>query len=135
MRHGVFHLYRAVLEGLALTMGAHLQTLAGGLGRDVRQVLLSGGGARSPLMQQVVADVTGLPVRVAHDAGSPAALGAAVCAAVGTGVHPGFDEAAAAMVTPGETARPDAAATRAYEKIGRTHAALRAALAPVLRLG
>ncbi len=132
-RHGAAHLYRAVLEGLALTVGGHLRTLADGLDRDLRRVLLSGGGARSPLMRQVVADVTGLPVRAAIDAGSPAALGAAVCAAVGTGVHPGFDEAVAAMVTPGETVRPDPTATRAYEDVARAHAHLRAALAPVLR--
>ncbi len=132
-RHGAAHLYRAVLEGLALTVGAHLRTLTDGLGRDVRLVLLSGGGARSPLMRQVVADVTGLPVHAAVDDGSPAALGAAVCAAVGTGVHPGFDEAVAAMVRPGVVVQPDAAASRAYAEIGRTHADLRAALGPVLR--
>ncbi|GAA0968731.1 FGGY-family carbohydrate kinase [Nocardioides aquaticus] len=132
-RHGAAHLYRAVLEGLALTVGGHLRTLVDGLDRDVRLVLLSGGGARSPLMRQVVADVTGLPVRVAVDDGSPAALGAAVCAAVGTGVHPGFDEAVAAMVAPGPSVQPDAAATRAYGEIGQTHADLRASLAPVLR--
>ncbi len=132
-RHGAAHLYRAVLEGLAMTVGGHLRTLVDGLDRDVRLVLLSGGGARSPLMRQVVADVTGLPVRAALDDGSPAALGAAVCAAVGTGVHPGFDEAVAAMVAPGQTVQPDAAAARAYAGIARTHADLRAALAPVLR--
>lgn len=133
VRHGAAHLYRAVLEGLALAVDGHLRALTDGLGRDVRQVLLSGGGARSPLMRQVVADVTGLPVRAAVDDGSPAALGAAICAAVGTGVHPGFDDAVAAMVRPGATVLPDAAASRAYADLARVHADLRAALAPVLR--
>ena len=133
VRHGAAHLYRAVLEGLALTVGGHLRTLADGLDRDVRQVLLSGGGARSPLMRQVVADVTGLPVRAAVDDGSPAALGAAICAAVGTGVHPDFDAAGSTMVRPGATVRPEAAASRAYAGLARVHADLRAALEPVLR--
>lgn len=133
VRHGAAHLYRAVLEGLALTVGGHLRTLADGLDRDVRQVLLSGGGARSPLMRQVVADVTGLPVRAAVDDGSPAALGAAICAAFGTSVHPDFDTAVATMVRPGATVRPEAAASRAYADLARVHADLRAALVPVLR--
>lgn len=57
------------------------------LGRRLSPVLVSGGGSRSDLMMQVVADVYGRPARrtTVNDA---AGLGAAICAAVGHGIYP-----------------------------------------------
>ena len=102
------------------------------LGRRFSSVLVSGGGSRSDLMMQIVADVFGRPaVRTAvNDA---AGLGAAICAAVGHGIYPDWDQATAAMVSPGATFAPDARSARAYEKINKVYAALTTLTDPLFR--
>lgn len=63
------------------------------------RVIATGGGARSPLWLQLIADELG--ARVVRPA-SPerACLGAALCAAAAAGLHPSVAAAAAAMVHP-----------------------------------
>ncbi len=131
-RHGPAHLWRSLLEGMALTLYAHVSALAATHDLVLQRVLLSGGGARSPLMQQVVADVAGLPV-VLPSAVSGAALGSAVCAAVGTGIHASFDAAVAAMVHPGEVVEADPSTRATYDALGRVLHDLSVGLDPVLR--
>lgn len=119
--HGAHELYRSILEGIALTMRGHADAMEDALGRTPERLVVSGGGSRSDLMMQVVADVFGRPVeRVA--VADAAGTGAAMCAAVGHGVHPGFAEAAAAMVRPGASFAPDHRAVRQYENLRRVHA-------------
>lgn len=134
VRHGPFHLHRAVLEALALTMEAHAAAMSAELGTHPRQVVLSGGGSRSDLMQQIVADVFGLPVRRGRTP-SAAALGAAMAAAVATGVYPSFDDAVTAMAHDDRVATPAAPARATYQAMRGVHAEVAAALAPVLRRG
>lgn len=119
--HGAHHLYRSVLEGIALTMRGHTDTMEDALGRTPRRLVVSGGGSRSDLMMQIVADVFGRPAeRVAVP--DAAGIGAAICAAVGHGVHPGFAAAADAMVRGGEVFRPDPAAQRQYDVLRGVYA-------------
>ncbi|MDN4615506.1 FGGY-family carbohydrate kinase [Leifsonia sp. F6_8S_P_1B] len=94
---GRAHVYRAILEGIAFEMADNADAMAAELGSAFTEVLVTGGGARSRVLPQLVADVTGRPVRRAalDDA---AGLGAAVCAAVGSGMHAGWDVALDAMV-------------------------------------
>lgn len=104
-RHGRFHIYRSVLEALAMTVHDTAARMAKELGTEYGEVIVSGGGSRSDLMMQIHADVHGVPARRA-EASSAAGLGSAICAAVGLGVYPGFDEAVDAMVRPGEIFLP-----------------------------
>jgi xylulokinase len=119
--HGRGHVHRSILEGIALTMAGHIRALERGLGRRFTSVVVSGGGSRSDLMMQVVADVLDLP---ASRAAMPdaAGLGAAICAAVGAGVHPDWDAAVAAMVTAGQVFEPDPAGVAAYRRIAAAYA-------------
>ena len=102
---GRAHIYRSILEGIALTMANHTAAMEHALGRRLSPVLVSGGGSRSDLMMQIVADVFDRPARrtAVNDA---AGLGAAICAAVGHGIYPGWDQATAAMVAAGERVHP-----------------------------
>ena len=102
------------------------------LGRRLSPVLVSGGGSRSDLMMQIVADVYGRPARRAtvNDA---AGLGAAICAAVGHGIYPGWDQATAAMVSPGQQFTPDPRAARAYQQINQVYATLTSHTDPLFR--
>ncbi len=104
--HGAPHLYRAVLEGIALTMAGHTDAMEAALGATRSELIVSGGGSRSDLMMQIVADVFARPAR---RAGVPDAVGvgAAICAAVGSGVHADFESAMQSMTSAGQVFEPD----------------------------
>ena len=124
-QHEPAHLYRSVLEGIALTMQAHVEAMERAQGSPAPRLLVSGGGSRSAVMMQVVADVFDRPAsRPAQP--DAAGLGAAICAAVGAGVHPGFPEAVAAMVPPATGFDPDQAAVAAYAEVRAAHRQVRA---------
>ncbi len=77
-------LARAAVEGVAFAVGAAVRSLdAPG---EAEHVVLTGGGARAPVVRQVLADVLGRPVR--HlPLRSASAIGAAVLAARGVGAE------------------------------------------------
>ncbi|MGJ9422694.1 FGGY-family carbohydrate kinase [Aeromicrobium sp. CF3.5] len=129
-RHGEGHLYRAVLEGLVLTMCAHVEAMEEALGGPPRELVVAGGGSTSDLMMQIVADVFGRPARRAGVADA-AGLGAAICAAVGVGLHESFERAVAVMVTDGATWTPRPAVAAGYERIRPVFDAIRSATDPV----
>ena len=129
---GRAHIYRSILEGIALTMANNTAAMERALGRRLSPVLVSGGGSHSDLMMQIVADVFDRPARrtTVNDA---AGLGAAICAAVGHGIYPDWGQATAAMVSAGGEFAPDAAAARAYQKINEVYAGLTAFTDPLFR--
>ncbi|MFJ4036651.1 FGGY-family carbohydrate kinase [Microbacterium sp. NPDC090007] len=121
------HLYRAVLEAIAFTMADHVEAMERERGVAARGVIVTGGGAQSALLVQIVADVLGRPVRRAlvDDA---AGIGAAICAAVGAGVFPDWDAAASALSGTGDAVRPGAHAD-AYRALRPWHRGIRSRVA------
>lgn len=93
-------LARAAVEGVAFAIAAAAESLGGAGGGD--PVVLTGGAARSRLVQQVLADVLGRPVRHLR-LRSASALGAAVLAARGVGADVSPDRCPQPLVEP----RPD----------------------------
>lgn len=120
-RQGPFHMYRAVLEAIALTMCANAGDMAGELGAEFERVLVSGGGAGSDVLVQIVADAFDRPARRAQGG---AELGSAICAGVGLGLFAGFDEAVAAMVRNGSEFVPDPEAHEQYRRLREVYRAL-----------
>ena len=104
LRHGKPHLTRAVLEGVTFGLRDSLE-LVRGLGVPIASVRVSGGGARSALWRQMMADVFGVEVVTVNTAHG-AAFGAALLAGVGTGVWPSVQEAARAVVHETGCTRP-----------------------------
>jgi xylulokinase len=129
---GRAHIYRSILEGIALTMANHTAAMERALGRRSPSILVSGGGSSSDLMMQIAAAAFGRPARrtTVNDA---AGVGAAICAAVGHGLFPGWAQATAAMVTAGDEFAPDARAADAYRKINQVYAGLTAYTDPLFR--
>jgi sugar (pentulose or hexulose) kinase len=129
---GRAHIYRSILEGIALTMENNTAAMERALGRRSPSILVSGGGSSSGLMMQIVADVFARPARrtTVNDA---AGVGAAICAAVGHGTYPDFGQATAAMVTAGDEFAPDARAAAAYRKINAVYATLTTFTDPLFR--
>lgn len=132
-RLGRYHVYRSVLEGLALALGAAGDRMATELGVEFDELVVSGGGSHSDLMMGVLADVFGLPARRAAT-GSAAGLGAAICAAVACGAYPDFPAAIAAMVRPGSGFQPDAGRHDLYARLGSVHARVREHTDPIYRM-
>lgn len=73
------HLARAAMEGVTLGLNFGLQRLRA-LGLKPREIRLTGGGSKSPVWRQLMADVFGVPV-VGMQEDEGAALGAAIQAA------------------------------------------------------
>ena len=115
-RHTRGHVYRSILEAIALTMRHNVDAMCGELGTSLEEIVVSGGGAASPLLVQILADVFGIPASRSVGNGG-AALGSAVCAAVGTGVHPDFETAAARMTRGRESFAPNPAAADTYRRM------------------
>jgi xylulokinase len=83
-QHTRAHVIRAILEGVAFSLRDTL-TIFRELGVPIKSIRLGGGGARSPLWQQIQADAYGMVVDlVAAEEG--AAYGAALLAGAGAGV-------------------------------------------------
>jgi xylulokinase len=127
--HGRGHMARALLEGSAYAFRDVVAAIdAAGLGCE--RVVCVAGGARSTLVRQMRADVTGLPVYHSEDV-ETTSRGAAMLAAAGLGLHPSVGEAAAAMSRVAADPRlPDAAAAEAYDAGYRRYRRLFDALAP-----
>jgi xylulokinase len=105
--HTAAHLYRAMLEGVALeycVYQAVLQAVNPEL--KMREIRITGGGEQSQAWSQIKADALGIPlVNINRHEGAP--LGAALLAGYGVGLFQSLDEAAAAWVKPGKLVRPD----------------------------
>jgi xylulokinase len=91
LQHGQGDLVRAVMEGVAFGACDAYDVLRE-LGAQAETVILAGGGARSALWRQIVADVFGKPVQVLETV-EQSARGAALLAGGGAGL---FATAAAA---------------------------------------
>lgn len=118
------HLHRAILEAIAFTMADHIDAMGTELGQPFASVVVTGGGAQSDLLVGIIRDVLGIPVRRAG-VDDAAGIGAAVCAAVGSGLHPEWDTAVAAMVRSTELQAPSARAVQ-YQHLRPWHRGLRA---------
>jgi xylulokinase len=108
-RHTKPHLTRAVVEGITFGLRDSLELLRD-LGVSNSQVRVSGGGARSALWRQILADVFGVRV-VTTNVTQGAAFGAALLAGVGAGVFPDVATAANRVVRLTSQADPGPAAT------------------------
>ena len=127
LAHGRAHLVRAVLEGVGFALKDCLVPMRRlGVSPDI--LLAVGGGARSALWRQILAATLGVRLqRLAVEEGP--ALGAALLAMVGAGVHADVDAAVAAAVrTAGPPEPPDPALERRYGELFSNFAALYPAL-------
>ncbi len=95
----------------------------------IRQVRVSGGGARSPLWRQILADVLDSEL-VTVNTTEGAAYGAALLAGVGVGVWSDVDAACGQTITVTGSTRPNGDAVAAYEKVYAQYRALYPALTP-----
>ncbi len=126
--HGKPHFARALYEGLAFSIRDLLQA-ATALGLSFGTIRLMGGGARSAVWRQIIADVTGLHVE--RTAAADASFGAALVAGIGAGVFAGPEDAVARCVRLLDTTAPDAARHEFYGRLFGIYKDAQAALAEI----
>ena len=129
LRHGKPHLTRAVLEGVAFGLRDSMELVkSAGLG-NIRQVRLSGGGAKSPIWRQILADVLGQEL-VTVNTTEGGAFGAALLAGVGAGAWASVPEACAGIIKVVDRIEPQAAQVTAYNQLYPLYRGLYPALKP-----
>jgi xylulokinase len=113
-RHGRGHLYRSILEGVALAFRQILEIVTQ-TGTDIQEIVLTDGGAQSPLWRQIFSDVLQIPVRWQPHTGGTS-LGTAYLAAVANGQVPGFGELSQ-WLTPTLDSYPNSSTTEVYDDL------------------
>ncbi|TIC79763.1 ribulokinase [Nocardioides sp. GY 10113] len=108
--------YRALLEATAFGTRVIVETFRDS-GVPVEELIVAGGLARNPLLMQIYADVTRLPLSVIDSEQGPA-LGSAIHAAVAAGCYPDVPTAAKAMGKVRTAVYvPDEARAQAYDRL------------------
>lgn len=110
------HIYRSILEAVAMTMKRHVDDMTNEMGVTLDQVIITGGGSNSDLLMQIFADVFGIRT-VRNEVNGAAGLGSAICAAVAAGAYPTFEDAVKNMVRIKDGFEPNEENHKLYERI------------------
>ncbi len=112
-KHTRGHMARAVMEGVAYSLRESLAILSQ-LQVPVHEIRVSGGGAKSPLWKQILADCFGQKACTINAEQGPA-FGVALLAAVGNGEYKNIEEACKATIHVVEKVPPKKVAQRSYD--------------------
>lgn len=104
----------AVMEGVAFALKDCVE-VAKSCGVNIKSTRICGGGAKSPLWRQIIADVLNIPVEVPSVEEGPS-YGAAILAMVACGYYESVEEATAKLIKVKQTVNPDESAVSDYEK-------------------
>jgi len=112
-KHGRGHLARSVMEGVGYSLRESLEIIQA-LDVPVKEIRLSGGGAKSALWKQILADSFGQKVCTINAEQGPA-FGVALLAAVGNGEFKNIEEACKATISVVEKVAPRKPAQKKYD--------------------
>jgi xylulokinase len=128
--HGKSHLYRALLEGIAyeqrfLTSGAEEA-----LGQPINRLIALGGGSKSRVWCQILADVMRRRLDVVREPESTC-LGAGMLAAAAVGIHSSIPAAAKAMSGTAGKFKPDKTVGGTYDRLYEVYREIYPSLRPL----
>ena len=121
---------RALMEGVAFSLRDCYGTLEE-MRLSVKRIFLIGGGARSKLWSEIVANVFNRPVAVPTP--GDASFGACLLAGTGIGIFADVKDAVAKCLNVDCTIAPDPAAAAKYDHLFTCYRRIHDALAPVYR--
>lgn len=113
--HTRAHMIRAVMEGVALSL-KDCATVLSEMGVTFDDMLACGGGGKSKLWRQMLADVYHRDVKTLRSSEGPA-LGVAILAGVGVGLYPSVEEACKQMIEVKTTVSPNEDDAAQMEKV------------------
>ncbi len=114
--HTRYHLYRAILESIGFELYHSLKAMERRAKITVEELYVGGGGAKSNVACQILADMFGLPVKrtQTHEV---SAVGAAMAAFLALGTFRDYEQAIAAMVHEGDVFRPAPQCHKTYARL------------------
>ena len=115
-RHKRAHMYRSIMESIAMTMEISVKNMCNELEREPERLIISGGGSNSDLFMQIFADVFGMKT-VRNVISNTAGMGAAINAAVGAGCYADYKTAVEKMVKIKDAFEPNQKHHDLYEKV------------------
>ncbi len=136
LRHTRAHLTRAVLEGITFGLRDSLELMRD-LGSRSKQIVASGGGAKSMFWRQLMADIFETPIQVINTV-EGAAYGAALLAGVGIEVFSSVEDACDKAIRVTDEVNPGENAGRYnenYSLYGSLYATLKESFAAASRIG
>lgn len=131
-RHTRGHIYRSILEAVAMTMKGHVSDMCNEVGTTIEKLIITGGGSNSDLFMQIFADVFNIPV-VRNEVNGAAGLGSAICAAVAANVYDSFESAVEHMVRIKDTFTPIAENAEIYSKMIPVYSEITKYTDPILK--
>ncbi|MCZ2078211.1 MAG: xylulokinase [Bryobacteraceae bacterium] len=131
-RHTRADLIRAIIEGVSFSLKDCLDTIEG-MGLPVDSVRSSGGGARSPIWRQILADTFGKKVTTLETQ-EGSAYGAAILAAVGAGAYTSVPEACGAVIREVDSIAPRPHESQLYQRSHEVYRSLYPTLRPIYSL-
>jgi len=114
LKHKKGHFIRSILEGVSLSIKDRI-TLHEELQLTIHRVMISGGGAKSSLWKQIIADMIDYPLN-AITTGESTSFGAGILAYLGSGVYNSLKEVFGQLSVIGETINPLKKNTGIYEE-------------------
>lgn len=104
-KHDRKNLARSVMEGITFSLRDSYEILLG-MGLEINEMMMTGGGARSQVWRQMLSDVLNCKVRTIESEEGPA-LGAAILAGVGAGIFKSIESACESYIQKDKEIRPN----------------------------
>ncbi|MEE4195220.1 MAG: xylulokinase [Anaerolineae bacterium] len=123
LRHTIPHMTRAVLEGVAFGLRDSFELMKKTGLTDIHQVRVSGGGAKSPIWRQILANVLNVEL-VTVNTSEGGAFGAALCAGVGAGIWKDIDQACDSTISLTGSTKPNPESVAQYERCYQVYSGL-----------
>jgi len=110
------HIYRSILEGIAMTMKNKMLAMTEELRLTLNEIVISGGGSNSDVFMQIFADVFGIPA-VRNKVNSAASMGSAISAAVALNIYESHESAIKTMVKVKDVFKPNPENHTLYSRV------------------
>jgi xylulokinase len=117
--HTAKHLLRAVMEGVSYSL-CDCNDILGEMGIKVKEMMACGGGGKSKIWRQMLADLYDCKVATINQEQGPV-LGVAILAGVGAGVYKSVPEACDRLITKAKETGPDAENAQKYAKFHKLY--------------
>lgn len=122
---------QAVMEGVSFAIRDSFE-VAKAIGLDIKRSKLCGGGARSPIWREMLADILNITIEIPQSEEGPG-YGGAMLAMVGCGEYADVEACAAALVRTSAQIEPDPVTAARYEERYRSFRAVYPALKPLFQ--
>lgn len=124
--HTKVDLLRAVMEGVSFSL-TDCKEILEEMGADISEMMACGGGGKSPVWRQILADMYNCNVKTIASEEGPA-LGAAILAGVGTGIFESVETACEKFIKEKDTSVPNKTNNEKYNRLHKLYQKLYASL-------